>query len=185
MEHGTGRNRLAAILRPAPASLACLALVVSLSMTLTACGDDHSAAGTTNTATAAAAAHKAGDGGATSCPAAVGSFLEAMDRLRNKLALGLDYEGYVEDVHQVSSTYREIRVDDLLVDCLVAAGTPGEKALDQYVGAANMWGECLSEVGCSSYSVEPRLQRRWRLASHYLTQAEKGIGERRSRPKTG
>jgi hypothetical protein len=61
------------------------------------------------------------------------------------------------------------------IDCLDAVGTPAEQAFNRYIQAANDWGECVSEAGCSSETVEPVLQRRWRIASHFLSEADAGL----------
>ncbi|HET9678339.1 MAG TPA: hypothetical protein VFP21_12645, partial [Solirubrobacterales bacterium] len=54
-------------------------------------------------------------------------------------------------------------------------GTPGEQAFNRYIEAANDWGECVSEAGCSSATVEPVLQRRWRIASLFLSEADEAL----------
>jgi hypothetical protein len=173
----SGRNRLAAIPRPPKAPAPCIALAASLALALSACGGEQGVGDSAKSPPPGTSRVVKSPRAGRPCPAPVGSFVEALDRLRRRLALGLSYEGYVEDVRQVRSAYDGIPADKLLIDCLVAVGTPGEKALDEYVGAANMWGECLSEAGCNSYSVEPRLQRRWRVASQYVSEAHHGIGE--------
>jgi len=55
-------------------------------------------------------------------------------------------------------------VANLELPCLIAAGTPGEKALDQYIEAANEWRECRADISCGTYTIEPRLQRACDLA---------------------
>ena len=62
-----------------------------------------------------------------------------------------------------------------LLGCLGAVGTPAEKTLNRYIEAANDWGGCVSELGCGSAEIEPVLQRRWRVASHFLSEAEDGL----------
>lgn len=98
-----------------------------------------------------------------------------MDSLRRRLAVGVTYDQYLAEVRGIGSTYRKIAIDRVEIDCLTAVGTPAEKAFNRYIDAANEWGECVSEVGCSSAAVEPLLQRRWRIASHYLTEADVGL----------
>ena len=109
------------------------------------------------------------------CQSRLGSFVASMDSLRRRLAVGLTYEQYVAEVRGIRSTYGKIPIDRVEIDCLEAVGTPGEKAFNHYIGAANEWGECVSEAGCSSETVEPVLQRRWRIASHFLTEADEGL----------
>lgn len=109
------------------------------------------------------------------CQSQMGSFVGSMDSLRRRLAVGVTYEQYVDEIHAIRSTYRRIPVQRLEVDCLTAVGTQSEKAFNRYIEAANDWGECIGETGCGSATVEPALQRRWRIASHFLSEAEDGL----------
>lgn len=109
------------------------------------------------------------------CQSQLGSFVGSMDGLRRRLAVGVTYDQYVNEVHAIHSTYKDVPVEDVEVDCLNAVGTPAEKAFNRYIEAANDWGECVSELGCGSATVEPILQRRWRIASHFLAEGEDGL----------
>jgi hypothetical protein len=109
------------------------------------------------------------------CQTELGSFVASMDSLRRRLAVGVTYDQYVAEVSGIRSTYRKIPIEQVEIGCLASVGTPGEKAFNRYIGAANDWGECVSEAGCSSAAVEPVLQRRWRIASHYLSEADEGL----------
>ena len=109
------------------------------------------------------------------CQSQLGSFVGSMDGLRRRLAVGVTYDQYVAEVRGIRSTYGEIPIDRLQIDCLTAVATPGEKAFNRYIEAANEWGECVSELGCGSGEIEPVLQRRWRIASHFLSEAQDGL----------
>lgn len=109
------------------------------------------------------------------CQIQLGSFVASMDSLRRRLAVGLTYDQYVAEVRGIRSTYEKIPIERVEIDCLGAVGTPAEKAFNRYVEAANDWGECVSEAGCSSETVEPVLQRGWRIASHFLSAADEGL----------
>jgi hypothetical protein len=109
------------------------------------------------------------------CQSQLGSFVGSMDGLRRRLAVGVTYDQYVAEVRGIRSTYGKIPIEPLQIDCLSAVATPGEKAFNRYIEAANDWGECVSEAGCGSEEVEPVLQRRWRIASHFLTEAKEGL----------
>ncbi|HEX6456353.1 MAG TPA: hypothetical protein VF009_07520 [Solirubrobacterales bacterium] len=112
---------------------------------------------------------------AGSCQTQLGSFVASMDSLRRRLAVGVTYDQYVAEVQGIHSTYKKIPIDRVEVGCLTAVGTPAEQAFNRYIEAANDWGECVSEAGCSSATVEPVLQRRWRIASHFLSEADEGL----------
>lgn len=109
------------------------------------------------------------------CQSQLGGFVGSMDGLRRRLAVGVTYDQYVAEVRGIRSTYGEIPADELRIDCLTAVATPGEKAFNRYIEAGNDWGECVSELGCGSAEIEPVLQRRWRIASHFLSEAEDGL----------
>jgi hypothetical protein len=109
------------------------------------------------------------------CQVQLGSFVASMDSLRRRLAVGLTYDQYVAEVRGIRSTYEKIPIERVEIDCLGAVGTPAERAFNRYIGAANDWGECVSESGCSSETVEPVLQRGWRIASHFLSEADEGL----------
>jgi hypothetical protein len=109
------------------------------------------------------------------CQSQLGGFVGSMDGLRRRLAVGVTYDQYVAEVRGIRATYGKIPTDRVRIDCLTAVATPGEKAFNRYIEAANDWGECVSELGCGSAEVEPVLQRRWRIASHFLTEAKEGL----------
>ncbi|HSC20325.1 MAG TPA: hypothetical protein VLC07_01200 [Solirubrobacterales bacterium] len=109
------------------------------------------------------------------CQIQLGSFVASMDSLRRRLAVGVTYDQYVAEVRGIRSTYKKIPIDQVEIDCLSAVGTPAEQAFNRYIEAANDWGDCVSEAGCGSETVEPVLQRRWRIASHFLGEADEGL----------
>lgn len=109
------------------------------------------------------------------CQSRLGSFVGSMDGLRRRLAVGVTYDQYVAEVRGGRSIYGEIPIKELPVACLSLVATPAEKAFNRYIEAANDWGDCVSELGCGSAEIEPVLQRRWRIASHFLTEAQDGL----------
>lgn len=109
------------------------------------------------------------------CQSQLGSFVGSMDGLRRRLAVGVTYDQYVAEVRGIRSTYGEIPIEKLQIDCLTLVATPSEKAFNRYIEGANDWGECVSELGCGTEAIEPVLQRRWRVASHFLSEAQDGL----------
>jgi hypothetical protein len=105
----------------------------------------------------------------------LGSFIDSMADLRRKLAVGISYEDYLGEVQELRAAYAAIPDDRLGLGCLLAAGTPGERALNRYMAAANDWGECLTTAACETATVEPRLQRQWARASALLSAAQAGL----------
>jgi hypothetical protein len=109
------------------------------------------------------------------CQSQLGSFIGSMDGLRRRLAVGVTYDQYVAEVRGIRSTYGEIPFGKLRIDCLTAAGAPSEKAFNRYIEGANDWGDCVSELSCGTAEIEPVLQRRWRIASRILSEAQDGL----------
>lgn len=111
----------------------------------------------------------------SACQSQIGSFVGSMDGLRRRLAVGVTYDQYGAEVRGIRSTYGEIPIEKLRIDCLTLVADPSEKAFNRYIEGANEWGECVSELGCGTGSIEPVLQRRWRIASHFLSEAKDGL----------
>lgn len=111
------------------------------------------------------------------CQSQLGSFVGSLDGLRRRLAVGVTYDQYVAEVRGIRSTYGEIPTKKLRFDCLTRVATPSEKAFNRYIEGANDWGECVSELGCGTATIEPVLQRRWRIASRFLTEARDGLSD--------
>jgi hypothetical protein len=106
------------------------------------------------------------------CPAKLDAFASSLDRLRRQLAVGLSYEQYAAKIKGLRASYDRIPVDHLTLGCLATTGSPAERAFDRYVDAANAWGECLADASCTTATIEPVLQRKWRLASHFLAEVQ-------------
>jgi hypothetical protein len=164
---------------PVAIRLRLLGCALFAALALPACGSGSGAAGKTGTA-----AHHAGpdrppahalSGIAARCQGQVGGFIGSMDALRRRLAVGLAYEQYVHEVEGVRAAYRRIPADRLAIDCLNEVGAPGERGFDVYIDAANTWGKCVGEAGCEAATVEPVLQRKWRVASRLLSEAHRGL----------
>jgi hypothetical protein len=149
-------------------------ILLGLALILPGCGDQRSAAAGTGTATPRGA--EASVPAVTrTCRAQLHDLLDSMDSLRGNLAVGLSYGAYLHEVRAAQAAYRDVPVDRLELACLVTVGTPAERALNRYIAAANTWGDCLALVSCDSETVEPKLQRKWALASDRLSSAEEGL----------
>ncbi|HET6998120.1 MAG TPA: hypothetical protein VFI03_05965 [Solirubrobacterales bacterium] len=157
-----------------PALLGC-GLLAMLVLTLPGCGGEgtaapQSAAAQQPKAKKETTSNPAGVGGG--CPRQVDAFVDSLDSLRRQLAVGLSYEQYSAAVDDLHVSYDEIPIDRLAIDCLAATGTPSEQALNKHIDAVNAWGECLADTSCTTASIEPILQRKWRIASHLLSEAD-------------
>jgi hypothetical protein len=108
------------------------------------------------------------------CEARIGEFVGRMDDLRQSLLAGLSYAEYVVRVRAIRDAYEAVPVDRLGVGCLSGPASAAEDALNQYLRAANVWGECAATAGCAASEIEARLQRRWRIASKSLEATRRG-----------
>jgi hypothetical protein len=114
-----------------------------------------------------------GGGKDDACQARLGNFLDRMDDLRQSLLAGLSYEEYVVRVRAVRDAYEAVPVDQLGAACVTGPAAKAEDAFNQYLRAANAWGECAATAGCAASEIEGKLQHRWKLASKSLAAAEK------------
>jgi hypothetical protein len=97
-----------------------------------------------------------------------------MNDLRQALLAGLSYSEYVVRVRAIRDAYEAVPVEKLPAGCVVGAASDAEDAFNQYLRAANVWGECAGTAGCAASEIEGKLQRRWRIASKSLEQAQQG-----------
>lgn len=150
---------------------ACPAVIVllGLALSLSACAEDGPA--TAGKGVTVDAKRRAGE----SCRGQTHGLLDSLDALRGSVAVGLTYDAYLDEVRAVKSTYAEVPVEQLGVACLAAVGAPAERAMNMYVEATNAWGDCLAVASCDLGAVEPKLQRRWRLASDQLSSAQRAL----------
>jgi hypothetical protein len=154
---------------------ATLGVLLSLALVLTACGDESTSGSGQATAAQSGAEPVARSSAGARCRAQLHPLLGSMAALREALAVGLSYEDYLDELGEAQAAYDRIRADRLPVGCLLVTAGPGERALNRYIEAANAWGDCLATAACEIEAIEPRLQRRWALASDFLTSAQSGL----------
>ena len=157
-------------------SLATVGTLLGLALILPACGEDRSTAADKPASTASVTAKPAPPRRA--CRSQLHGFLASMDALRDKLARGLSYDGYLHEVKALRAAYNSVDADKLPIGCLLASGTPGERAFNLYIDAVNAWGDCLATVSCDTASIEAKLQHKWALASTQLSTAQAGLNRR-------
>jgi hypothetical protein len=160
--------------QPTSRRLALLGCVLAgaAALALPGCGDNGAA--TAENAAAPGAKAKPGapaNAAEAGCPRQLDSFVGSLGALRRQLAVGLSYDQYAAKVRGLRGSYDALPVHRLGLDCVTATGTPAEAALNQYIDGVNAWGDCLADASCTTATIEPVLQRKWRLASRSLTEA--------------
>jgi hypothetical protein len=91
---------------------------------------------------------------------------DAIDELDSRLGVGLNYENYTTEVADVRVAYDRTDFDGLKDPvCLTTVGLPLERALNQYVKAANVWDDCFGDFDCDMDDVQPTMQKHWNRAS--------------------
>lgn len=154
--------------------------LLSLALILPSCGDERTATvGSGKEHTSAAGIKAIAPAGSRvavkRCRGELGDFLESIESLGNTLAVGLDYEQYLDSVNRVRASYASVVADRLGIVCLGRVAAPAEDALNIYIGSANQWGNCLASASCDPDSIEPKLQREWERASDQLARARRGL----------
>jgi hypothetical protein len=137
--------------------------------------DTTTAEETGTTAKTGNATEPAAAGAASSCASHLEPLLDQLDHLRKSLVIGVSYEQYVAELETVRRTYANIPVGELDLACLSGAAAGAEESFDGYLAAANTWGDCVSETGCETVSLEPKLQRMWKAAAAKLRAAQRII----------
>jgi hypothetical protein len=167
-----GRRR-----RFAPLAAAALALALALP----ACGSEAPAAPEPTDATLTAPSpeppsrSKPATTAASPCAHGLGGFLAQLEHLRRSLAIGVSYEQYVAELGTVREAYQQVPVGELDLACVSGPADSAERSFDGYLAAANAWGNCVSEAGCETASLEPKLQGMWRLAAKLLAAAKRAL----------
>lgn len=161
--------------------IAAAAVLLHLALSLSGCGEEKGTATPvggqerTNAPQAVASASVGSPAAARRCRGELGDFLDSIESLGNSLAVGLDYEQYLGSVNRVRGSYADVAADRLGIVCLSRVATPAEGALNIYIDAANLWGNCLASSSCEPSSIEARLQREWEESSELLSRARSAL----------
>jgi len=112
------------------------------------------------------------------CQSQVGGLVDSLEELHSRLAVGLTFSDYSEQVGTVRVAYDKVDVPKLGVDCLGAAAD-GEIALNDYVAAYNVWNDCMDDLDCSAddEAVNSKLQAKWSVAGDKLDAARSALDE--------
>lgn len=110
-----------------------------------------------------------------SCASHLSGFLDQLEHLRRSLVIGVSYEQYVAELGTVRRSYEQVPVGRLDLACVSGAASRAEESFDGYLAAANAWGDCVSEAGCETAALEPKLQREWRAAAKRLAAAKQAL----------
>jgi hypothetical protein len=164
-----------------------LAAAIALALALPGCGSQAPAAPQPTDATTAGATESTPGGIAESasrgkpaspspaCSSHLTGFLDQLEHLRRSLVVGVSYEQYVSELGTVRRSYEQVPVGKLDLACVSGPANSAEQSFDTYLAAANTWGDCVSEAGCETSALEPKLRRRWQLAAQFLAEAKEAL----------
>ena len=96
-----------------------------------------------------------------------------MDDLRQSLLAGLSYSEYVVRVRAIRDAYEAVPVKKLGAGCVAGPAVEAEDAFNDYLRAANVWGECAGRRGCAASQIEADLQHR---SARRLAEPRRGKG---------
>jgi hypothetical protein len=129
--------------------IALIGCVVTAAALLAACGGS-SQAGTTASSQVS-----------PRCQQQIAGLLAALDTIRGRLVNELEYPEYVREVRRLQTAYARTRLAGLPRDCLRGPAATAERAVNDYVRAANTWTRCVADRGCPPESARPRVEKRW------------------------
>jgi hypothetical protein len=112
------------------------------------------------------------------CTERLSGFLDELDEINSRLAIGLNYGDYLERLADVSVSYGKISMGDD-VECLTGVGVPAEAAFNQHIKAKDKWSACVDDIDCDTDSIDNSLQTRWSKASQLTDEAKSGLEEMR------
>lgn len=114
------------------------------------------------------------------CTEQTGDLTRELSEMDSRLDVGLSYDEYTDFLADAKVAYDDIDFDASGVenfDCISQVGLPLEKAINQYLAAARVWGDCFDDYSCDTDSIEPRLQSRWSRAHAKVEQAKDGLDD--------
>ncbi len=98
------------------------------------------------------------------CQQQIAGLLAALDTIRGRLVAELEYPEYVREVRRLEAAYARTRLAGLPRDCLRGPASIAERAVNDYVRAANTWTRCVADRGCPPESVRARVAKGWWVA---------------------
>lgn len=111
------------------------------------------------------------------CADQITPLVEALQDLNSRLNIGLTYADYGERVGDVRVLYDRIHFATLGPNCVNKVGIPAEDAMNDYIKAYQTWNACIEETGCSTDSIESKLQTQWSKATTKINEAATALGQ--------
>jgi hypothetical protein len=118
-----------------------------------------------------AAADAEAEAARTECMTQIGDFMKRLEDLNSRLGVGLTFQNYSDKLGDVSVAYGRIDVSQLNPGKCLDAAADAETAMNAYTRANNTWNACISDLNCSTDSIDPKLQKQWSLASGKIERA--------------
>lgn len=81
------------------------------------------------------------------CETALRKLANSLSSINSRLSIGVLYEDYNTRVGDASVAYDKVDFDSLSDDCR-ASSEPLRGAINAYIAAANVWGDCMRDFDC-------------------------------------
>jgi hypothetical protein len=108
------------------------------------------------------------------CESQVGPLLTALEQLHSRLDIGLTFQEYSNRLGD-KVAYDAAPFEQQSAACTSRVGVPAEAALNAYIRAYNTWNDCISDLNCSTDSINSQLQGPWATAASKLDRARAGL----------
>lgn len=109
------------------------------------------------------------------CKAELGDLVVELADLDGRLGSGVLYADYSKQVGDASSAYDRANMKSLHILCVQKVGIPAEKALNAYIRASDTWNNCITNLWCSTDSIDSELQLEWAIATLDIDTAEANL----------
>jgi hypothetical protein len=153
-----------------------MASLVFALVSLGACGgDDSRPVGAERSSSMVAEGTEVPAFDATACEKKLGRFIEELQEIDSRLAVGLSYDEYGSFVADARVEYDKINFNSVTPECLFKVGVPAENALNDYVKAFKVWDRCFQRLGCDIDSIDPQLQKEWSQAETRLNSVDRRL----------
>jgi hypothetical protein len=105
------------------------------------------------------------------CSARVNALVDTLTELEGRVAVGLNFRQYKEQVSRVRVAYARVNWRRTETACVLYVGAPAIRAMNAYLRGYNSWAICIQRLTCNSPASDATIQRAWRNAAANVDRA--------------